>query len=488
MHETPKATLSRHQQTSARSRHMPPEQKSLTYPQIVGCEAIQKWLAQFDHEFYPVAIEMLCRLKFISRDVYSLWLKTALDKFAGDPIALFAVRKFDPTIQCIWDQEGNALQRPAESQGSEDLVMSVIANMKKGKAGSLFDHPDIETIRSHKIQKVVLLDDSMGSGKRVADFIKRMMTHRSFLSWWSYGKVRIEILSYSRTMESENAIRSSLVGSNHHARTFPACTKIEFYGHDAYQRNNYIQRWGRGYQRILDLCDNTKQIRRERRRGYGKSMANTIFYHSVPNNVPGVLWFESAKWHALFPQRTFPGWLEELLEGSTRVTQQNAASSEAHVDRESISILAAVRLGARNENSIAWNIGLDRKVVANLMLSLRGRGLLTIKNRLTCAGRSCLKRYENSQNEACTEFNLYMPKSWCAGRETIQPTGLGRESERVQSESETGSLVEDGESGQDSLERTDAKTASPSLSVMTQFPSMSRERHDRHGPFGSRNT
>nr|WP_146593623.1 hypothetical protein [Novipirellula galeiformis] len=369
-------------------------------------------------------------------------------------------------------------------------MQSVVANYLKKNAHTVLDHPGIETIRSKRIKKIVLLDDSMGSGDRVAGFIERMMNHKSFLSLWSYGKVRIEVLSYARTFESETRVLDSLIGSVHHKRVYPAHTKIRFHGHIAYKRNNYSQRWGHGFRRILDLCDTVKKVRRDRRRGYGETIANVVFYHSVPNNIPGVFWFDSPRWNALFPRRTFPSWLDELLEGKTPTRQLRDDSDDVRAESELLMILSAVQRGVRNEYSIAWNIGLDRKVVANLMLTLRSRGLLTIKNRLTNAGRTYLRRNKDKREDPSTEFSLYIPKSWCAGRETVQPTGLDRESGQVQSESETGLPVEDGESGMGSLERTDAKTAPPSLSVMTQVPSTlpPRERHDRHGPFGSSET
>jgi hypothetical protein len=62
-------------------------------------------------------------------------------------------------------------------------------------------------------------------------------------------------------------------------------------------------------------------------------------------------------------------------------------------------------------------------------------------------------------------------------RLTIQPPV------NLQAES-TGLFLVDGEIGQISLEKTDAKTASPSFIVSSQITSVSRKRPDNNGPFG----
>ena len=78
--------------------------------------------------------------------------------------------------------------------------------------------------------------------------------------------------------------------------------------------------------------------------------------------------------------------------------------------------------------------------------------------------------------------SLYIPKKWRVGQGTIQPSETVRETQWFQTDSTDGLPSVDGETGQVSLERTDAKTALPSLSVMPQKPSAARKGHDTHGP------
>ena len=47
-------------------------------------------------------------------------------------------------------------------------------------------------------------------------------------------------------------------------------------------------------------------------------------------------------------------------------------------------------------------------------------------------------------------------------------------------------VTTDGDVGETSLERSDAKAATPPFSVMLQSPAVSRENHDTDGPLGSK--
>ena len=281
--------------------------KELTYSQAESSPEIQNWLASFDED-RAVAIETLLRLRFISRDDFSEWLKQAILSGAPGKTALFAVRKLTNSLRPAWDSKGDFEDRPSYSLGSEDLVQSVIANLAKDNQEKLFDHPGIALLRAERIANVVLLDDSIGTGERVESFIQSMFMDRHFLSWWSYGKIRIVVIAFARTREAEERIRSGLPGSNHGVRKYPSASKIRFVSHFAYERDNLPQRWGENYQRIVDFCDQQKNVPSFFRRGFGGSMSNTVFYHSVPDNLPGCLWFQDSSSNALFPvQPTFWG-------------------------------------------------------------------------------------------------------------------------------------------------------------------------------------
>jgi hypothetical protein len=239
-------------------------------------------------------------------------------------------------------------------------------------------------------------------------------------------------------------------------------------------------------------------------RGFGGVMANVIFHHSVPDNSPGMLWYEAEGWNPLFPGRTFPLWMSKLLATSStplprlsglkqwlfgllRGSGSNRISSEASaVDGNILAILNAASRGLRAVRPIARAIGLDSKVVIGLMQQARSAGLLSRTNRLTKAGIDFLRKHKRSSQRLSFDRSLYVPSKWCVGRGTVQPLGPRGATSLVQAESKASSLVVDGDAGQVSLERTDARSASPPLSVAISKPSESRMSADAHGPLGER--
>ncbi len=121
-----------------------------------------------------------------------------------------------------------------------------------------------------------------------------------------------------------------------------------------------------------------------------------------------------------------------------------------------------------------------------MMKQARSAGLLSETNRLTKAGADFLRKHKRPFQSLGFDRSLYVPSKWCVGRGTVQPLGPRGATSSVQAESKTSSLVVDGDAGQVSLERTDARSASPPLSVVNPNPSVSRMSYDAHGPLGER--
>lgn len=431
---------------------------------------IQTWLSQFTDKQRQHAIALLTRLQFVSRDTFSEWLKRRLEMMPVEGMALFSVTKLPKEIQCIWDDKGQVVPREFRSLGSEDLVLSVIANLRKSNSQRYLDHPDLGSIKKRRPCHIVLIDDSIGSGDRVGSFIERMMSNKQFLSWWSFGWIRIHIVTFARSSQGEKTVLSKTSGSNHGRRKFPKSTKVQFVSELSYCGSDIASRWGKNSQGILDLCAEVKAIPLSSRLGYDRVMSNIVFYHSVPNTIPGILWCQRNDWTALFPRRSVPEWLPVLLR-SDRLEEPPESFTM-------LTVLQFVKRGRRSIASLSRATGLDSHVLANLLHGAQDAGLLTTNNRLTEVGNQLVLRNRNCRMPVTADRSLYIPTKWCADRETVQPPGLARVASGL---IQTESVPTDGEVGQASLERTDAKTASPSLSVSSQYPSSARERGDAHG-------
>jgi hypothetical protein len=393
------------------------------------------------------------------------------------------VRKFDEAIGSYWDAQGNPPGRPAESQGSEELVHSVLGNLCKAGDERFMDHPGINMLRQRRVRNIVLIDDSIGSGQRVSDFINLLMKSKTILSWWSFGLIKICVVTFIRTYRAEDRIRKCLPGSDHHTRVYRKSDKLHFLGRYHFDDEKFELRWGENATQILNLCDSVQDVPGWAQRGYGGVMSNQVFYHSVPDNTPGILWNAANGWVPLMPNRSFPSWLATLLGGQAVA---EIPSSNSSVNRSVLAVLLAAQKGIRAKKSISRAIGLDSSVTEGLVVKAQAAGFLNQSNRLTEAGKQTIWDSKDELRNIEFDRSLYVPKKWCVGRGIVQPSGPIGVSRRVQAESFTSFLVEDGDAGQASLERTDARSAAPPLSVVTQQPSGPRVGDDAHGPESER--
>ena len=443
---------------------------------------IQDWLSKFPEHQTTTAKLLLSRLQFVSRDVYSAWLRRVIAALpSGKIYALYSVRKLKDQLP-LWNERGEVVGRPGDSLGSEDLVYSLVANLARANPKTLLDHSSIAVLRDKKVHDYLLIDDSIGSGDRVSGFINAMLSHPTFLSWWSFGLIKIHVVGFARPREAEAKIIAKIKGSDHGKRKFRKWSKVDFTSEMVYETEWLKGRWGENYQQIVQLCRSQTKIPTKRRLGYGDVMANLVFYHSVPNNIPGVLWFTNDEWQGLMPGRAVHAWLLALIEQTSLVASEGATSKFDEVVR----LLALIKQGVRSSRSIAARLCVDHKYAVGLLGSAQEMGLLTPQVRLTPAGLDRLKHADSNSVLPVWNRSLYIPSSWCAGRATVQPPIREELASFGLADSVEVSAFADGDVGQISLERSDAKAAAPPFSVMLQSPAVSRENHDTDGPSGSK--
>lgn len=456
--------------------------KNLSPSKIDASPEIQNWLSQFPEAQRTTAKLLLSHLRFVSRDVYSAWLQSVVAALpSGKTYALYSVRKLEEGLP-LWSESGEIATRPGDSLGSEDLVYSLVANLARANPQTLLDHSSLTELRDQKVHDYLLIDDSIGSGDRVSGFINAMLSHPTFLSWWSFGLVKIHVVSFARPREAEAKIIAKIKGSDHGKRKFRKSSKIDFTSEIVYDTDWLEGRWGENHQQVIQLCRSQTKIPTKRRLGYGGVMANIVFYHSVPNNIPGVLWFTNEKWQGLMPGRAMPDWLLALIDQTPLAASEGATSKSDEVAQ----LLALIKRGVRSSRSIAARLGVDHKYAVGLLGGAQEVGLLTPQVRLTTAGLDILRNADSNRVLAVWDRSLYIPSSWCAGRATVQPPIREEIASLGLVDSVEVSAFTDGDVGQASLERSDAKAAAPPFSVMLQSPAVSRENHDTDGPLGSK--
>ncbi|MDP1638802.1 MAG: hypothetical protein Q8L62_12170 [Candidatus Nitrotoga sp.] len=458
--------------------------KQLSVAAIDSSPHIAKWLSQFSSDKQITAKMMLSKLQFISRDMYSKWFRKTIAVLPSVGIyALYSVRKLKDDETVLWNEQGQIIARPGISQGSEDLVYSLISNAVRSNQTRYMDHPSICDLHTKRVHDIVLIDDSIGSGDRVSKFINAMLRHATFLSWWSLGLIKVHIISFARPRETESKIIAKIRGSDHGKRKFRKSSKVFFSSEVVYSTDGIESRWGINFRDILDICDQPA-IWSGVRRGWGEVMANIVFYHSVPDNLPAVIWFKDAKWEGLFPERALPDWLLALIDA-----QNNRGQTERHpetnVPNEIINLLRLTKLGVRSIASIALRLNCDHIFATALLEKAKASGFLNEHHRLTSAGVDILKALE-VQSVSTRDRTLYIPTSWCAGQTTIQPLTSEEIVLSVWADSVEEIVLADGGVGQTSLERSDAKAAAPPSSVMSQLPAKTGMSHDTDGPLGSK--
>jgi len=460
--------------------------KSLCPSAIEGSKEIGRWLSQFPAESQKAAVSLLSRLRFVSRDAYSDWLLEKLGYLAKNgKCAVYSVREIKDQ-NCLWNDRDEVVGRHGTSEGSEDLVYSLIGNAARLYKDMILDHPSLHILRDEQVHDVVLLDDSVGSGNRVAGFIRLMMAHKTFRSWWSLGLIKLHIVSLARTRESKRVILEALPGSDHGKRKYRKSTKIVFLSDIVYGMFWLKRRWGQRYQDIIDLCDGQTAIPEGLRQGYGGAMASIVFYHSVPNNTPGVIWRKRRNWKPLFPGRAVPDWLPALLDScEQRTAKVGQTADAAHggiaiLPAGMLELLSLIRLGVRRTSSLALRMDLDVEFTKSILQNAIHAGFVSENGRITEAGITALER-QNAGAMRTFDRSLYIPQSWCSDQASIQPPAFAEQADPVEVDTPTG-----GDAGQVSLERTDATTTPSSSMVRPQAPSKSRKGPDHDGPLGQR--
>lgn len=390
--------------------------KSLSIEKMEECIEISNWINQFPDDKQLTALQLLIQLRFVSRDSYSKWLNNTINTLVNDDYyAMYSVRKLDES-RPFWDSIGNIQERPGDSQGSEDLVYSLISNATRRDEYAL-DHPSISILRENKIRNIILIDDSIGSGDRVSGFINSMLGNKTFLSWWSLGLMKIHVLSYARPRGASDRIISGVIGSDHGKRKFRKSEKIKFNSKIVFSKADVAHRWGSNCGSILDLCDSIRAVQKWARKGYGEVMGNIVFEHSVPNNIPGLLWFSNKKWNALFPNRSLPVWFIKLIQGK----YQAESSSNSGVSDQMFSFLNLIKKGVRNPTSLACRLNCEQSLILEYMSMGVSSGFLSEKIRLTKVGYDLLFKMNKQKKVEKSVRKMYIPTSWCADLTYIQP-------------------------------------------------------------------
>ena len=253
------------------------------------------WLVQFSVLDQEIGRQMLRSLRLVSHREFvtgiSHEVTKLLDDLNGETVALFDVKE-TPRGEDVTTQGEKEIPSRRVPGSSADCVRYMNENFSRVYEKRVQAHPTLGWMRSERIKNVVLIDDLIGSGKQISDYLRKEM-ERSLKSWISYKWTKLWIVAYGGLDFGVQAVlrngygltkdRIRLVTPAQHRSQFLTLPMQEFC-----KRNARLTRY------------------RNRPLGFGNGGVATIFEHSCPNNAPAILWSRRRKYNPLFPNQGIP--------------------------------------------------------------------------------------------------------------------------------------------------------------------------------------
>jgi hypothetical protein len=178
----------------------------------------QDWLNQFEPIDQEFAILLANNLTLVSHTEFERNLLAKIEGIASGiegTVGFFSVRELEkekPDERCIEKplpfysqaiasedgQSVNALSSSAD-QGSEAKVAHIIRQLCKSNPQKYLNHPTIESLRRSKSDAMIFVDDFIGSGGRVRDFLDGFWLEPTIVSWLSGKQISFHVIAYSGT-------------------------------------------------------------------------------------------------------------------------------------------------------------------------------------------------------------------------------------------------------------------------------------------------
>ena len=387
------------------SRKQDNERKNSINRKLLLTERGQAWLAQFDAADEEVASRLVNSLTLISQSIFERTLDRLIRQTKNDikgPIALFAARELknntknktdlldslvstDPKISIDAVARGSDL-------GSEACVAETIRNICKPSPLDFLNHPKVEQMRKSKCDAIVVVDDLLGSGKRVVEFIDALWESRSIRSWLSRDNFQFIVISYAATNKGKARVERSTYGPS--VRFEIACPTF-----------SSLPWLRKSKEEIVALCQKYGQrtSRPGSSLGFRDTMASLVFEHGCPNNAPAILWAPQSHknhWLPLFPDRTiltaeksaFPleisrrDSISVLMEAGQARLASTITSVRPPISEDTLLVLAFAAKRVRGTGALTFATGLNNQQCAQIMRDCVQWGFLTITHRLTDAG------------------------------------------------------------------------------------------------------
>lgn len=395
-----------------------------------------KWLDQFDLEDRESARRLIGGLTLVSSRFFDIAIKDLVQAQVDEssqPIALYAVREVDNSSS-IFEQENSTLGEDNSSSkrfidaigrgsgiGSEGRVAALIKQISRANGKHFMDHPNLNYMRERKCRVILLVDDLIGSGNRINEFLHSIWLSPTIRSWVSLKLVEIRIIAFAATELGKKRImergRVKSISANRDCPTFRTLPWSKFY------RDSCIS-----------LCEKYGCVAFSPQfsLGYRNTMASLVFDHGCPNNVPSILWARGARnrsWNPMFPNRSvgekehsvFPPEITNrepvsvLLDAGHKRLAKSSLVGKAEPGRTVILLLALIAKGQRKNEALTFGTGLSNRELEEELRRCMESGWISTSRRITRDGvaelRTARRRVESLTGPPSIGDDDYYPKA-----------------------------------------------------------------------------
>lgn len=252
--------------------------------------AANNWLAQFETVDREVARQLLRKLTPVSGSEFDVGLQGAIEsiikRIGKENIALFHI----PEPPSVYDTEG--VRRVKGS--SADRVKHLLENLVRVHGNRVRANPTVLSMRADRIRNIILVEDFIGSGVRLAGYWKAGVgaADKSVKSWLSHGWTKIWVVSYAAIEDGIANVR----------RTIPKLARDSII--------TVLPAQAIGSQLTMPMVAIAQKygerLRESMPLGFSGGGTTVVFQHGCPNNAPAILWANGPRFRALFPDRGIP--------------------------------------------------------------------------------------------------------------------------------------------------------------------------------------
>jgi len=362
----------------------------------------EDWLENFDPLDRELAASLLARLEYVSEEQVILDLRNELDLLLqrdahatvllpvlgkGDIEKLIlAVGKTVPagrTPAIFTDYDPRLLSAVA---GSEATISRLLREYSA--RGALGPAHDLNTYRSSRVRRIVLVTDLVSSGTQVRSFIKTVLANRTVLSWYSHHWFEVHVVCYAISERARNSIH----------RAFPRVVLHSVRAEATFDNSPWT-----GVQRSVceDLCTQYQKDHSVPALGYRNQGSLLALGFKVSNTLPPVFWQSRSGWNPLFPGRLVPQQIvqdrapfkapvdhKKLLQWNNQARASLGVREYSRIrSRDLIYLLSLARSSRLHSEKVEVALGVSASAASDMIEYATACSWLDDEWRLTDAGR-----------------------------------------------------------------------------------------------------